>query len=423
MERTVKMGVIGCGPRGRGLIKTICACKEAEIVAVCDIYQDRVDSSIALIEGRRGNTPLGYTDSDQLLANKDVEAVLISAGWEAHLSLATASMKAGKITALEVSGMFSVEDCWELVNVYEQTKTPLMFMENCCYDKYELLATSLARAGRLGEIVHCHGSYSHDLRKEIAESNLTRHYRLQPYIDHNCENYPTHELGPIAKLLDINRGNRMVRLVSMASKSAGLQAYIDEGHVDDPLLEGVKIKQGDVVSTIITCENGETITMTLDTSLPRYYSREFTVKGTKGMLAQEPEIVYIEGDAVSHHYHHHVKNADNYKAYLPSIWTDISDEEKKLGHGGMDYFLFKGFFDAILSGSEMPIDVYDAAAWMCITALSEKSIAEGGMPQEIPDFTRGAWKTRPRLDVLEFPTVVLDENAEKAEKKEDADWM
>jgi hypothetical protein len=246
---------------------------------------------------------------------------------------------------------------------------------------------------------------------------------LQPYIDHNCENYPTHELGPIAKLLDINRGNRMVRLVSMASKSAGLQTFIDEGRVDDPLLEGVKIKQGDVVSTIITCENGETITMTLDTSLPRYYSREFTVKGTKGLVAQEPEIVYIEGDAVSHHYHHHVKNADKYSAYLPSFWTSISDEEKKLGHGGMDYFLFKGFFDAILSGSEMPIDVYDAAAWMCITALSEKSIAEGGMPQEIPDFTRGAWKTRPRLDVVEFPTVVLDENAEKEEKKEDADWM
>lgn len=134
MERTVKMDVIGCGPRGRGLIKTICACKEAEIVAVCDTYQDRVDSSIALIEEKRGNTPLGYTDSDQLLANKDVEAVLISAGWEAHLSLAVASMKAGKATALEVSGMFSLDDCWELVNVYEQTKTPLMFMENCCYD-------------------------------------------------------------------------------------------------------------------------------------------------------------------------------------------------------------------------------------------------------------------------------------------------
>lgn len=118
-----------------------------------------------------------------------------------------------------------------------------------------------------------------------------------------------------------------------------------------------------------------------------------------------------------------MKNADNYKAYLPSIWTDISEEETKLGHGGMDYFEFKSFFNAILSGDEMPIDVYDAAAWMCITALSEKSIAEGGMPQEIPDFTRGAWKTRERLDVLEFPTVVLDENAEKAEKKEDADWM
>ena len=408
MERTVKMGVIGCGPRGAGLIKTICACENAEIVAVCDLYQDRVDNAIAVVQRKRGNTPVGYIDSDRLLADESVEAVLISAGWEAHRSLAVSAMEAGKIVALEVSGMFSIEDCWALVDTYERTKTPLMFMENCCYDRYELLATSLARAGKLGEIVHCHGAYAHDLRDEIAKSNLTRHYRLQPYIDHNCENYPTHELGPIAKLLDINRGNRMVRLVSMASKSAGLQAYIDEGRVDDPLLEGVKIKQGDVVSTIITCENGETITMKLDTSLPRFYSREFTVNGTKGMVSQEHELVFIEGEETGHDLAPHVKNAakySRYASYLPEIWTNISKEQQKLGHGGMDYFLFKSFFDAVLAGEELPIDVYDAAAWMCITALSEKSIAEGGMPQEIPDFTRGAWKTRPRKDVVEFPKV------------------
>ena len=38
-----------------------------------------------------------------------------------------------------------------------------------------------------------------------------------------------------------------------------------------------------------------------------------------------------------------------------------------------------------------PIDVYDAAAWMAITALSEESIAQGGAPVSIPDFTRGRW--------------------------------
>ena len=71
----------------------------------------------------------------------------------------------------------------------------------------------------------------------------------------------------------------------------------------------------------------------------------------------------------------------------------------------MDYFMFKEFFRCAISGEEMPIDVYDAASWMCVTALSEQSVSQGGAPQAIPDFTRGEWVNRPRKDVYEFPLV------------------
>ena len=66
---------------------------------------------------------------------------------------------------------------------------------------------------------------------------------------------------------------------------------------------------------------------------------------------------------------------------------------------------FKAFFTALREGKEPPIDVYDAAAWMCISALSEASIAAGGAPQEIPDFTNGKWLLRKTLDVTEMPEV------------------
>ena len=56
----------------------------------------------------------------------------------------------------------------------------------------------------------------------------------------------------------------------------------------------------------------------------------------------------------------------------------------------------------MLNNKEMPIDVYDAAAWMAVTALSEQSIATGGMPQLIPDFTDGKWITREPRDVVEL---------------------
>ena len=89
------------------------------------------------------------------------------------------------------------------------------------------------------------------------------------YIENNCENYPTHELGPIAKILNINNGNKMLKLVSVASKAAGLERYIKDrsDSIVNKDLIGQKFRQGDIVNTIITCAGGETISLRLDTSL------------------------------------------------------------------------------------------------------------------------------------------------------------
>ena len=97
---------------------------------------------------------------------------------------------------------------------------------------------------------------------------------------------------------------------------------------------------------------------------------------------------------------------DNAKQYydelMPPIWRNMTEEDKKSGHGGMDGVMFRVFVEAVKSGSPMPIDVYDAASWMCITALSEASIAAGGAIQQIPDFTAGKWLIRKPCDVMEL---------------------
>jgi len=398
----IRLGMVGMGARGRDFIKTIHCCGDADITAVCDLYEDRVESAAEKVRSLFGFAPEKYTDYRELLNSPNVDAVFVSTSWESHVEIAIASMRAKKITAMEVGGAYSIKECWELVNAYEETGTPFMFMENCCYGKFELLTTALVRAGKLGTIVHCHGAYSHDLRNEIAGGNVNRHYRLRNYINRNCENYPTHELGPIAKILNVNRGNKMLSLVSVASKSAGLEEFVKTDACPDPSLVGTKFKQGDVISTIITCAGGETITLTLDTTLPKYYSREFTVRGTKGLANDEAQMIAIEGECNTHKYFDNVKNTDKYSEYLPDMWRNMSPEALASGHGGMDYFEFKEFFAAIKDGREFPIDVYDAASWMCVTALSEASIAQGGAPQTIPDFTRGKWLIRQPLDVIEL---------------------
>ena len=410
-NKQVRFAVIGLGGRGYGMLRdAILTFDDADVTAVSDFYPDRCQRAANTVKEKRAHAPFVTDDYKEILKRDDVDVVYVATYWETHIEIAIEAMKAGKTVGIEVGGAYSVDELYKLIEAYEQTKTPFMFMENCCFGEHELLATSLARAGKFGTVVHCKGAYAHDLRSEVARGNINRHYRLRNYKGRNCENYPTHELGPIAKLLDINRGNRMLSLVSVASKSAGIQRYIKDNKLceEDETLRDAEFKQGDIVNTVITCAGGETILLTLDTSLPRYYNRDFTVRGTKGMYEQATNAVFFDGDdeiwSTVEHYGKTLDNAKKYAGeYLPPEWTDITDETRQKGHGGMDNLLIRRFMDCFLSGEEMPIDVYDAASWMVITALSEKSIQEGGAPQAIPDFTNGKWTLRPRKDVLKLP--------------------
>ena len=406
--KQVNVGFIGLGCRGKLLSSIVAEMEEANIVAVCDLYEDRQKQAAEMIGQKTGTKPKACGDYHELLKDDTIDAVIIAASWEAHVPVAIDCMQAGKITALEVGGAYTVEDCYALVEAQERTGTPFMFLENCCYGKFELLSTALVRKGMMGEIVHCHGAYGHDLRSEVLGGRVNRHYRLNNYISRNCENYPTHELGPIARLLGINRGNRMVSLVSVASKAAGLQEFSHDPRNPDPSLAGQKFAQGDIIHTLITCEDGSTISLKLDTTLPRFYSREFTVRGTKGCCLMDINAVLLDDEGLEEFFdpqlsvQKYLNNAEQFTEYLPKIWKDMDKEKTHRGHGGMDYLMLREFFRAVQEGRPMPIDIYDAAAWMVITPLSEQSIARQGAAVEIPDFTNGAWRTRKNTDIVEL---------------------
>jgi len=407
--KKIKIGVIGLGNRGYSMIRDVLLkFDDMEISAVCDEYKDRILRAADLIRESSGVEVFCTEDYRELIDRGGVDAVYIATAWESHTEISLYAIKHGVICGIEVGGSYNIDECYALVDAYEQYGTPIMFMENCCFGKEELLATAMARAGKFGEIVYCHGSYGHDLRKEVARGNIDRHYRLRNYKARNCENYPTHELGPIAKLLGINRGNRFVSLVSVASKAAGMRDYINarpELVQSDSSLADVKFNQGDIVNTIITCENGEQILLRLDTTLPRSYDREFTVRGTKGYYSQTTHSVFFDGDKEYYNAPRFIRetlnNAEQFEdEFLPDVWKDITDEAKSVSHGGMDGIMFRAFLDCIISGEPMPIDVYDAAAWMSITALSAQSVALGGAPQACPDFTRGKYILRAPKDVI-----------------------
>ncbi|MBU3812599.1 MAG: Gfo/Idh/MocA family oxidoreductase [Candidatus Niameybacter stercoravium] len=398
MKDKLNIGIIGLGGRGYGLMDgVILHMDDIEIVGVCDTYRDRAQNAADKVEQVKGNKPFITQDYKELIASSEVEAVIVSSAWTGHIEIIIECMKAGKPVGTEVGGAYSIEECWQLIRAYEETGVPCMLLENCCYGREEMMAMNMVKQGIFGEIVHCSGGYQHDLREEIAFGNENRHYRLQNYIHRNCENYPTHELGPIAQILDINRGNRMVSLVSMASKAKGLNEYIKNKKSDDEALMQTEFAQGDVVTTMIKCARGETIVLTLDTTLPRAYSRGFRVQGTKGMFMEDNMSLFIDGEHNEYDFKwkEQWNNIEAYREkYEHPVWKKFMQDGVKGGHGGMDWLVLRAFFDCVEKNEEMPIDVYDIAAWMAISALSEQSIAMGGQVVAIPDFTNGKWMTR-----------------------------
>lgn len=404
-SKKARVAMIGLGGRGLGLLRiNLVHMPNVEIVGICDIYQDRIDKAIEIVQKVKKNTPKGTTDYKEFLTDSNVDIIMITCAWEGHVDIAIDAMKAGKFVAMEVGGAYSVEDCWRLVDTYEETKTPIMMLENCCYGEYELMALRMAREGIFGDIVHAQGGYHHDLREEIAFGKENRHYRLKNYLERNCENYPTHEIGPIAKILDINRGNLFTKLSSFASCSKGLHQYILDNKANDKELVNAEFKQGDIITTVIETMKGQTVVISLDTTLPRAYCRGFTIRGTKAMYQEENNMIFLD-DKKYKKFDFKSKplwnNGKKFaKKYCHRIWKNKGNVAMA-GHGGMDSIVLQAMAEAFLNGYYPPIDVYDTATWMVITALSEQSIKEG-KSVEFPDFTRGKWQNREDICLGKF---------------------
>jgi len=390
MEKA-KIGVVGLGGRGRHHAHLIATFDNADVIAVCDLYQDRIDEAAKLVEEACGKRPTGYLNYKEMFEKEDLDGVVIATSWTTHTRIAVAAMKAGIRPASEVYGASSIEECWSIVRAYEETGVEAMFLENCNYGRAELALLNMVKMGMFGEIVHCQCGYEHCLRGEVTMGNENRHYRFNNYAHRNGDVYPTHGLGPMSKILNINRGNRFVSITSMASKQVGLNAYAKKTFAEDHPANNVNFTMGDVVTSIIKCAGGETILLTHDTSNFRPYSRAGRVQGTNGIWLEDKDSICLESEngAEGEVWKPFSEFMDKYDHPIWKKFNGIGVE--KYGHGGMDYIVNSAFVDSIINNNHPAIDAYDWAAWMAVTVLSEQSVALGGMPQLFPDFTNGSW--------------------------------
>ena len=413
----LNIGLIGVGLRGTAHLKNLLNRDDIKVVAICDIDPKRIEIAQAIFESSGLEKPkvFGKNDYDyrNLLELKEIDAVIIATPWAWHVPMSVDAMKAGKYAGVEVSAATTMEGCWELVETHEATGSHLMILENVNYRRDVMAVLAMVREGVFGELVHFRCGYQHDLRevkfnngkqaygggvefgeKAISEARWRTDYSLKM----NADVYPTHGLGPVAVMADINRGNRFVSLSSFATKAIGLHNHIvSVGGPDHPNADLV-FKQGDVITTTIRTAREETIIITHDCNLPRPYSLGFRVQGSKGIWEVDGNRIYIEGQSPDHRW----EVADNWLTkYEHPLWRKYGEYASGSGHGGMDFFVLHAFVESAKRGAAPPLDVYDAAAWSAVTPLSAQSIAEGGAPQEFPDFTRGAWQNRPVLNWIQ----------------------
>jgi hypothetical protein len=401
---SVRIGFIGVGARGIEAVARLSIIEGVEIKAICDKLPSAVKKTMESIKGK-GYDPDIYTDSEEIwkkvCERDDIDLIYTATPWELHTPIAVYAMEHGKHVATEVPAAITIDECWQLVETSEKTRKHCMMLENCCYDFFELLTLNMARNGFFGDIIHCEGAYIHDLNEEIiwSKNRFVDMWQLKHIIRRKGNLYPTHGLGPLCQMMDINRGDRMDYMVSMSSNDFSLGEKAKLLASGDEFYKPFAGKpfNGNMNTSVIRTEKGRTIMLQYDISSPRVYTRIQQISGTKASSQKYPLPGRIsKGDAWI--------SAEEFKAlekeYTPPIVKRIGELAKQVGgHGGMDFIMDWRLIDCLRNGLAPDQDVYDAALWSSIGPLSEWSVANRSSSVDIPDFTCGSYKTNKPVDL------------------------
>ncbi|HLR37730.1 MAG TPA: Gfo/Idh/MocA family oxidoreductase [Chitinophagaceae bacterium] len=401
---TVRVGFIGLGMRGPTHLNAVTKLEGVEVKGVCDIRREHAESAYKMAKDA-GHDPKVYTDKadawKRMCDSGDLDLVFIASPWDLHTPMALYAMEHDIHVCCEVPIGLTLEECWQVVETSEKTKKHCMMMENCCYDFFELLTLNMARQGYFGEVMHGEGAYNHNLYDlNFNKNGYYGMWRLRENTRHNGNLYPTHGLGPICQIMNMNRGDKMEYLVSVSTNDFMMGERAKEYAAKDSFFApyvGAQYR-GNMNVTTVRTHKGKTIMIEHDVTSPNVYSRIHKVVGTEGTALKYPLPGKISNGG--HHWIDEKEMEEVKKKYAVPIVEKVGKMAKKVGgHGGMDFMMDWRTIDCLRNGLPLDQDVYDAALWSCIFPLSGLSVANKAMTLDIPDFTRGSWKTNAPVDL------------------------
>lgn len=399
---TVRIGFIGLGNRGPGAVERMSHIEGVEIKALCDLRAERIDVAKQRIEST-SHEPENFSGTGEawkkLCDMENIDLVYICTPWDMHAAMAVYAMNQGKHVCVEVPAAVTIDECWELVETSERTRKHCMMLENCCYGFFELLTLNMARQGFFGDIIHGEGAYIHDLREHNFSNKYYQDMWRLKANQRKGNLYPTHGLGPIAQIMDINRGDKMDYMVSVSSDDFMMHQMADELASTDEFYAPYvgKTFNGNMNTSTIRTVRGRTMMIQHDVTSPRPYSRIHLVSGTKGVASKYPDPARI---STGHEWVSEEEFKSIEEKYRPKIVERVGELAKEVGgHGGMDFIMDWRTIDCLRNGLALDQDVYDAALWSSIAPLSEWSVANRSNSIDVPDFTRGSWKDNQKVDI------------------------
>jgi predicted dehydrogenase len=339
----VRVGIIGLGMRGPGAVERLSFIERVEIVALGDQYADRVEKAQKILEKRGLPRATGYSGSKdawkKMCDRNDIDLIYTCTPWELHTPIAVFAMEHDKHAATEVPAGRTMDELWQLVETSEKTKKHCMMLENCCYDFFELMTLNMARQGYFGEIVHGEGAYLHNLLDlNFNKNGYAEMWRLKENFK-NGNLYPTHGLGPVCQIMNINRGDQMEYLVSMQSADFLMAAEAAKRASEDSFYQEFagKTYRGNMNNTVVRTYKGRTILIQHDVTSPRPYSRLHTIIGTKASAQKypSPSRIAVGDDFLKPE---EIKELED--KFTPEIVNKVGEMAKKIGgHGGMDFMM------------------------------------------------------------------------------------
>ncbi|MDH3652202.1 MAG: Gfo/Idh/MocA family oxidoreductase [Saprospiraceae bacterium] len=401
----VKVAMLGLGNRGTGQAKLVNALfpNKAKITAICDIREKQVQKTLGNLK-EKGQTPATYSGSaeawKEMVQRDDIDLVVICTPWKDHVPMALYCMDQGKHVAVEVPAAWTLEECWAMVDKAEETQLNCMMLENVCYGDEELWVLNMIQQGVFGTLTYGEAAYIHNLRDSLlGDQKYYDNWRMKANMEQDGNLYPTHGLGPVAQYMDINRGDKFERLVSMSSLEASLSELTPALEPSNEFYQEKDIAHGDMNNTIIKTAMGRTILVQHDVVTPRPYNRINAIAGTRAFHEGYPSRLSIAGKG--HSWLEEPAFQEYREKYKHPIWNKLEAEIKEHGgHGGMDFVQIYRLIDCLNNGWPLDMDVYDGAAWSSLIPLTKLSIELGNIPIKCPDFTRGDWKGKRELGIF-----------------------